>query len=138
VRRRVRSAGVDRGAAVVDFAMMSVLLVFLLMAVLQVAVYFYVRNVVSSSAADAARFAAAKDVPLAAGTSRAQELLEQGLDANDADAIHCGATPGRDGGSGLPTVTVRCRGRIRLLFLPLGAPLTVDVQSTVLKEGVAP
>jgi hypothetical protein len=52
----------ERGAAVVDFVLMSVLLVMLLFAVLQVAVYFYARNVVAASAADAARYAAAEGV----------------------------------------------------------------------------
>ena len=47
VRRRA-----DDGAAVVDFVLISTLLVFLLFAVLQVAVYFYARNVVAASAAD--------------------------------------------------------------------------------------
>jgi len=124
----------DRGAAVVDFVMISVLLVLLLLGVLQVAIYFYARNVVAASAADGARYAAAEGVPTAAGGARARELLGQGLDPADASAIRCIARPGRDPASGLPVVTVRCVGRIRLLFSPLHVPLTIDVRSSVLKE----
>jgi len=116
--------------------MLATLLVFLFMAVLQVAVYFYARNVVSASAADAARFAAAQDVSLAAGTRRANALVSEGLDDEDAAAIRCAATADRDAPSGLSTVTVRCRGRLRLLFMPIAMPLVIDVRSSSMKEGV--
>ncbi|MGN6607937.1 MAG: TadE/TadG family type IV pilus assembly protein [Jatrophihabitans sp.] len=134
MRRRVAARGDDAGAAVVDFAMVAVLLVLLLMAVLQVAVYFYARTVVASATADAARYAAARGVSADAGAVRAQRLVSDGLDANDAGAIRCRGAVGTDGGSGLPVTRVRCSGEIRLLFLPLGVPLRVDTTSTVLKE----
>ena len=51
--------------------MMSVLLLMLLFGVLQVAVYFYARNVAAASAADAARYAAAEGIDPAAGAARA-------------------------------------------------------------------
>lgn len=125
----------DSGAAVIDFVMMSVLLVMLLFAVLQVAVYFYARNIAASSAADAARYAAAERVQPATGGARAEQLIRQGLDDADAEAIACTSRPGRDAKSGLAVVTVHCRGHIRLLFSPLGSPLTIDVTSSVLREG---
>jgi len=124
----------DGGAAVVDFVLMSVLLIFLLFAVLQVAVYFYARNVAASSAADAARYAAGEGVDPRGGVARARELLRQGLDDQDAEAIHCTSRPGRDEQSGLAVVTVHCSGRVRLFFTPLGLPLTIDVSSSVLQE----
>ncbi|WP_375482364.1 TadE/TadG family type IV pilus assembly protein [uncultured Jatrophihabitans sp.] len=125
----------DRGAAVVDFVMMSILLLLLLFAVLQAAVYFYARNVAAASAADAARYAAAEGVSPRSGATRAEQLVGQGLDAKDARAIHCTSGPGRDQRSGLVVTTVHCRGRVRLFFTPLGLPLTVDVRSSVLREG---
>lgn len=131
IARRLRS---DDGAAVVDFVLISVLLIFLLFGVLQVAVYYYARNVAAASAADAARYAAAEGVDPADGGSRASELVHRGLDEADASAIRCAGRPGRDAGTGLPTAVVRCTGRVRLLFTPLGLPLTVDVTSSVLKE----
>jgi Flp pilus assembly protein TadG len=134
VSPRRRAAPADRGAAAVDFVMISVLLVLLLFAVLQVAVYFYARNVAAASAADAARYAAAEGVAPGAGSARAQALIHQGLDEADASALRCTSGPGRDAASGLVVTTVHCRGRIRLLFSPLGLPLTVDVRSSVLRE----
>ena len=60
----------ERGGAVVEFVFVSVLVVVLLLAVLQVAVYVHVRNVVTASAQEGARFAANADVPSSAGADR--------------------------------------------------------------------
>ncbi|MDQ2797337.1 MAG: pilus assembly protein [Actinomycetota bacterium] len=132
--RRRTSRTDDAGAAVIDFVMMSILLIFLLFAVLQVAIFFYARNVAASSAADAARYAASQGVDVHEGALRAETLIRKGLDDADASAITCTSRPGRDDSSGLAVTTVHCRGRIRVLFSPLKMPLTIDVTSSVLKE----
>lgn len=125
----------DGGAAVVEFVLISTLLVFLLFGVLQVAVYFYARNVAAASAADAARYAAAEGVAPGSGAARATKLIHQGLDEADAGGLTCTSVLGRDSTYGLPVTTVHCRGKIRLLFSPLSMPLTIDVRSSVLREG---
>lgn len=132
---RVRLRG-DSGAAVVDFVLVSVLLVMLLLGVLQTAIYFYARNVTAASAADAARYAAAEGVAANSGGPRAERLIHAGLDDADAAAIHCTGAAGVDRASGLATTTVHCAGRLRLLFLPLHLPLAVEVTSSALREGV--
>lgn len=126
---------VDAGAAVIDFVLMSILLIILLFGVLQVAVYFYARNVAAASVADAARYAAAEGIDPAQGGRRAGMLIHDGLPDADANAISCTGRPGRDAKSGLAVTTVHCAGRIRLLFSPLKMPLTIDVRSSVLREG---
>lgn len=118
----------------IDLVLVSVLLIGLLFAVLQVAIYFYARNVAAASAADAARYAAAEGVDPRAGPLRAAALIRRGLDAADAAAVHCTGATGRDRRSGLEVVTVRCRGRIRAVFSPLPLPLSIDVVSTVVRE----
>ena len=125
----------DAGAAVVDFVMISVLLVVLLLGVLQVAVYFYARNVTAAAAADAARYAAAREIDPRDGGPRASRLIHEGLDDADAAAITCTGRAARDRRSGLAVTTVHCIGHIRLLFLPLHLPLTIDVTASVLREG---
>jgi Flp pilus assembly protein TadG len=127
--------GDDGGAAVVDFVLISTLLVFLLFGVLQVAVYFYARNVAAASGAHAPRYAAAEGVAPSSGAARASTLIRQGLDDADAAGLSCTSVLGRDDTSGLAVTTVRCHGRIRLLFSPLRMPLTIDVRSSVLREG---
>jgi Flp pilus assembly protein TadG len=137
--RAVRGTGAgspdDHGAAVVDFAMMSVLLVFLLFAVLQVAVYFYARNIVAASAADAARYAANAGIDATAAGPRARDLIRNGLGSGDAARIPCRGRVTTDPASGLAVASVHCRGRLKLTFLPLDLPLWIDVTSSSLKEG---
>jgi len=120
---------------VIEFVMMSVLLVFLLFAVLQVAVYFYARNIVAASAADAARYAANAGADPATGGPRADELIRKGIGAGEASRIPCRGTTTVDAASGLTLATVHCRGRLKLSFLPLDLPLWIDVTTSSLKEG---
>lgn len=115
--------------------MMSVLLVFLLFAVLQMAVYFYARNIVAASAADAARYAANAGVDPASGGPRADELIRKSIGAGEGSSIPCRGSATTDPASGLTVATVHCRGRLKLTFLPLDLPLWIDVTSSSLKEG---
>jgi Flp pilus assembly protein TadG len=131
---RLRAECGDRGAAVVDFVLISVLLVFLLFAVLQVAVYFYARNIVAASAADAARYAANAGVDARAGGPRAVELIRDGLGSGAAEQFSCRGSTTNDAASGLALATVHCSGRLTFTFLPLGVPLRIDVTSSSLKE----
>jgi Flp pilus assembly protein TadG len=117
---------------VVEFALVSVLLVLLLFAVLQVGVYFYARNIVAASAADAARYAATARTN--DGSARAEQLIADGLGATQADAIRCTATGGTDGASGLAVSTVRCVGHVRALLVSLDLPLKLDLASSALQE----
>ncbi len=113
---------------------MSVLLVMLLFAVLQVAALFYVRSVAASAAADGARYAANAGVSSAAGGGRASALLQQALSAGMARRLPCTGAALLDQDSGLVTASVRCRGRISSIFLPIGALVTVDVSGQSLKD----
>jgi Flp pilus assembly protein TadG len=131
---RNRGDNGDDGAAVVEFVLISVLLIFLLFAVLQVAVFFYARNIVSASAADAARFAAAAGVPPAAGGPRAEVLIARALGASGASAIRCTGRTAVDAASGLPVTQVHCVGRVHALLAPIDIPLRVDVTTSALHE----
>jgi Flp pilus assembly protein TadG len=121
----------DRGSGVVEFVLLAVLLVLLLFVVLEIAVWFYARNIVASAAADAARYAAT--TPGGTGARRARELIDEGLNASAAGQIPCVESVGVD--SGLPTTTVHCRGRLQMVLLPFDIPLTIDVHSTSFVEG---
>src|ERR1700723_1732807 len=103
----------DRGAAVVEFVMISVLLIFLLFAILQVAVLFYVRNIVSASAADGARYAASSNVNAPDGAPRAWGEMARALTGTAAHDLPCTGQRGKDRQSGLQTTIVECRGDIK-------------------------
>ena len=121
----------DDGAAVVEFVLVSVLLVLLLFGVLQVGVYFYARNIVAASAADAARYAAAAGVDPGAGGPRAEQLIHSGLGAS---GIRCRSRTGVDPRSRLAVATVQCTGRIKAFLVPIDLPLTIDQTSSALRE----
>ncbi len=114
--------------------MISVLLVLLLFAVLQVAVLFYVRSVTASAAADGARYAANADVEPADGASRASTLIRHGLGTRMANQLPCQGNASTDGPTGLATAQVSCRGKIRSLLLPIGAFVDIDITARSLMD----
>jgi hypothetical protein len=119
----------------VEFVMIAVLLMFLLFAVLQVAAYFYIRNIVAASASRGARYAANAGIDYARGGRRAAGLLGEGLSPGVARAVPCSGSAGTDASSGLPVAVVQCKGRLKSIFLPIGSLVTIEVTSRVLKEG---
>jgi Flp pilus assembly protein TadG len=124
----------DRGVAVVEFVMVSVLLIFLLFAVLQVGALFYVRNIVAASAADGARYAAGSGVDASAGGDRAASEISRNLSGSVARSLACTGTVAVDTGSGLATTVVRCQGSVRSIFLPIGSLVHLDVTARSLTE----
>jgi hypothetical protein len=117
---------------VVEFVLVSVLLVLLLLAVAQVAVYLHIRAVTTASAAEGARYAANADVPAEAGAARAQDLLGRGVGTQAARRLRC-TTP--DGPAADGFASVRCAGTLPVFFAPLGGVLPVDVTGHALEEG---
>jgi Flp pilus assembly protein TadG len=124
----------DRGSAVAEFALISVLLVFLLFAVLQVAAVFYVRSVAAAAASDGARYGAAAGVDPALGGQRASDLIARGLGGDLAGQLPCQGLQVTDPDSALDTSQVRCAGQIRSLLLPIGAFVDIRVSGRSLKE----
>jgi Flp pilus assembly protein TadG len=122
------------GSAVVDFVLVGVLVVALLLAVLQVAVYVHVRNVVVASAQEGARYAANADVPAEAGAGRTLEVVGQATSARTAAGLSCTSQQETDG-SGLVLVVVRCSGSVPSLFAALGGLLPLEATGRAVEEG---
>lgn len=122
----------DRGAGVVEFVLISVLLVLLLFGLLQVGLWFYVRSVAASATADAARYAATQNGDLQTVADRARQLIVQGSNSSIANEMPCVAI--RGSASGLPTTTVRCSGQLHMLLLPFAIPVGLTVHSSALME----
>ncbi len=127
--------GRDSGSAVTEFVLVSVLLVFVFFAVLQVAVFWYLRSIVSAATASGAHRAAVAGASAADGGRWAQELIGQGSSARFARGISCSSRLVRDPAGGMVEVVVRCDGQLRSSFLPIGAVLRVDVSAHALAEG---
>ncbi|MEP6695565.1 MAG: TadE/TadG family type IV pilus assembly protein [Pseudonocardiales bacterium] len=124
----------DRGSAVAEFALVSVMLVMLLLGVLQVGVYLHVRNVVAASAAEGARYGANADTDPSAGGTRATEIISRSLGAHTAAEVPCSAGV-EPAATGAALVAVHCRGALPVFFAPLGRLLSLDVTAHALREG---
>jgi Flp pilus assembly protein TadG len=124
----------ERGSAVVDFVLVSVLILALLLAVLQVAVYVHVRNVVVASAQEGARYAADADVPSTDGAARTVQIVAQATSRRTAQGLACTSGEETDP-TGLRLVVVRCAGSVPTLFAALGNLLPVEVAGRAIKEG---
>jgi len=124
----------ERGSAVVDFVMVSMLIVALLLAVLQVAVYVHVRNVVTASAQEGARYAANADVDSSAGAARTVEVVGRATSTRTAEGLACTSVEEVDG-SGLTLVVVRCTGAVPSIFAVLGDLLPLQATGRSVEEG---
>jgi Flp pilus assembly protein TadG len=122
----------DDGAAVVDFVLVSILLVILFLIVFQVGVVLHVRNVLISSAAEGARYGAAADRTPEDGALRAKDAIAQALGTRIAASMDCRPVPGADV-DGAPVVDIRCTGPLPVVFLPAG-PLSITVHGHALEE----
>ncbi len=123
----------ERGSAVVDFVMVSILIVTLLLAVLQVAVYVHVRNVVTASAQEGARYAANADVDAGMGAARTVEIVAAATSRQTADGLVCTSAEEVDP-SGLTLVVVECSGSVPALLASLGNLLPLEVTGRSVKE----
>lgn len=133
-RRSTTEDDGERGSAVVDFVLVSLLIVALLLAVLQVAVYAHVRNVVTASAQEGARFAANADVDSSLGAARTREVVARAT--NDRTAAGLACTSGEEvDPTGLTLVVVTCSGAVPSLLSALGDLLPLEVTGRAVKEG---
>jgi Flp pilus assembly protein TadG len=129
-------ADAERGSAVVDFVMVSLLIVALLLAVLQVAVYVHVRNVVTASAQEGARYAANADVASDQGAPRTLDIVSRATSQGTADGLACSSAEEVEPGSGLTLVVVRCSGSVPSLLPVLGDLLPLSATGRSVKEAV--
>ncbi len=135
MNRRLRApARGEDGTAVVEFVMISALVMGLLLAVLQVAVYVHARNVVVASAQEGARYAANADVDSGAGAARTLDIVRRSLGASTADGLVCDSEEELDS-TGLVLVVVQCTGAVPALFGALGELLPINATGRSIKEG---
>lgn len=101
----------DSGSAAVEFVLVSVLVVALMAAVIQLAVALHIRNTLVSAAGEGARFAAAADREPSDGALHTQRLIRESLPDSLAEDVSAGyVTVG-----GVPTVAVEVRADLPLL-----------------------
>ena len=82
----------QRGSAVVDFVLVSTILVPLFLGILQVGLFLYVRNTVTAAASEGAHYAAVLNRAPADGASRTRELINGVVTDNLIDSVSGDAT----------------------------------------------
>jgi Flp pilus assembly protein TadG len=83
--------GRDDGNVVVEFVLVSILVITIAMGVIQLAVALHVRNMLISAASEGARLAATNDRDLADGIHRTDVLLADSLGGYEAHVTATGA-----------------------------------------------
>ena len=124
----------DRGAAVVEFTLVSILLVALFLMILQVGLVLHARNVMVSAAQEGARFAANADRTAADGVDRTREALRGSLGADLVDRTAVTPLPPTTTPNGAPVVGIRVTGPAPWVFRAVGQ-LTITVEGHALEEG---
>lgn len=119
----------------VEFAFVGVLLIALLLAVLQVALYLHVRNIVAASAAEGARYGADADVAADTGGPRARQIAAGALGSGYGAELNCDGRQVVDPGTGVTLVQVDCTAPGPLVLGWLGHVLDIDVHARSIKEG---
>lgn len=118
----------DRGSAVVEFALVTPVLVAIVVAVVQVLLTLHVRAVLTSAAAEGARAAALAGADPTAGAARAEALLAGTLADTVEREVRVRATVEQ----GLPMLVTRIDARVPLLGLL--APVEMSVEGRALRE----
>lgn len=103
----------DAGAAVVDFVLVSVVLLSLFLGVVQLGVALHVRNTLVAAAAEGARYGANADRSAADGELRTRELVATSL----SDGLVQEVAAGYEDVAGTSTVVVEIRARLPLVGL---------------------
>jgi hypothetical protein len=111
--------------------LVSTLLLFLFLGIIQVGLVLYVRNVLAANAAEGARHGANLGVDPADGGPYAQQLIA-GTIPGRSDATCDGQQVA--GPQGVPLVQVTCRTRVPLSLLPFGGGVTITVSGHAVKE----
>ncbi len=121
----------EQGAAVVDFALVSLVLVPLVLGLVQVGLVLHVRNTLVSAATEGARYGATVDRSPRDAVARTRQQISGAV----ADRFAQRVTARRSSAGGVPTVVVEVRAEVPPLGL-WGPPVHLDVQGHGVQETV--
>lgn len=122
----------DDGSGVVEFVLVTVLVLFLFLLVVQVGLVLHARNVLVAAAAEGARYGANADRTDAQGAARAVQVVAEAL-PGVAGSARADAAP-RDPAASPQVVDVALTADLPVLFASLGA-VRLTVHGHALEEG---
>ena len=119
----------NRGAAVVDFVLVLVVLIPVFLGILQVALVLFVRNTLTAAASEGARYAATLDRAPEDGAARTRSQIDGALAGRYAQGVSARETTI----DGAPAVVVTVH--VVVPALGLGGPaITLDVSGHAVEE----
>lgn len=118
----------DRGSAVVEFALVTPLLLLVALAVLQATLALHVRSTLTAAAAEGARAGALADSGLGVAEARTRQVLDDALGGGAAEQVEAS----RARVDGVEVVRVRVTARLPLLGT-LG-PTALSVEGHAIRE----
>ena len=124
-----RRSAAEHGAAVVDFVLVTVILVPLVLGILQLALVLHVRNTLTAAASEAARQAAVADARPGAGIRYARDHVQGALTGRFARDVEQRATHL----DGAPAVEVRIRADVPTMGL-WGPEVELSVSGHAVRE----
>jgi Flp pilus assembly protein TadG len=128
---RCRRSRADHGAAVVDFVLVSLVLVPLVLGLVQVALVLHVRNTLTAAATEGARYGAAVDRVPEDGVARTRQQIASAVaDRFAGDVVGHDVTV-----DGVSTVEIRVHASIPALGL-WGPGVQLDVAGHAVREQV--
>jgi Flp pilus assembly protein TadG len=128
---RSRRSRADHGAAVVDFVLVSLVLVPLVLGLVQVALVLHVRNTLTAAATEGARYGAAVDRGPQDGVDRARAQIAEAIaDRFAGDVAGSEVTVG-----GVPAVEIRVHATVPALGL-WGPGVDLEVEGHAVREEV--
>lgn len=119
----------ERGSQVVSHTLVQLLVVFIVLALMQLAFALHVRNLAVDAASEGARRATMADANLAAGQRRTEELLQASLGNLRRHRVRISEVED----SGMRLVRVEVDSSLPVLG-PFGLPHTLKVVASSLKE----
>ncbi len=119
----------ERGAAVVDFVLVSLVLLQLVLGLLQGGLVLHVRNTLVAAATEGARYGATVDRSPADGAARTRTPVREAV----ADRVAREVSASRTTVDGVPVVVVRVRADVPPLGL-WGPPVRLDVAGHAVQE----
>ena len=123
----------EAGSAVVDFVLVSALLLVVFLVVAQAGVVLHTRNVLVAAAAEGARYGANADRTAEQGAERTREVVADALSPERAAGLE--VTPSATlTQEGLQALQIEVSGPLPVVFLPVG-PLRLTVRGHALQEG---
>lgn len=108
----------ERGSAPAEFVLVGLLLTFLTLAIVQLAIGLYVRNVVHDAAIDGAFHAALADTSMADGEQRVLTVVSRAVSSEVVQEVHAQESDG--------TITITVRATLPLIGF-WGVPSGMEV-----------